>query len=250
MITTERARPASPRSSCRNSCTSRPRSPISPITETSASTLRASIDSSTDLPTPEPEKMPMRWRRQQVPVRHGRSALYQRPLAVDRLAHRVDDAAEPGGRWPHLPRRIGNDRTAAAPHAFKPCERHHHRIVAGEADHLGRDKPVPTGLDHDACAHRHGVDRPCNLHHQAAHAHDTAIDVDAVEVADLFGQCLHCETLKFPRLCLVRLTSCLPASLIITSLSLVTERARPPEGRVSRKSPLSRTLNVELERGG
>ena len=32
----------------------------------SASTLRASIDSSTDLPTPEPAKMPSRWPRQQV----------------------------------------------------------------------------------------------------------------------------------------------------------------------------------------
>src|SRR4029077_3205717 len=31
-----------------------------------ASTLRASIDSSTDLPTPEPAKMPSRWPRQQV----------------------------------------------------------------------------------------------------------------------------------------------------------------------------------------
>ena len=49
-----------------NSCTSRPRSPIRPITVTSASTLRASIDSSTDLPTPEPAKMPRRWPRQQV----------------------------------------------------------------------------------------------------------------------------------------------------------------------------------------
>ncbi|MGY3363716.1 hypothetical protein ACVWZL_000841 [Bradyrhizobium sp. GM2.4] len=36
------------------------------MTLTAASTLRASIDSSTDLPTPEPAKMPMRWPRQQV----------------------------------------------------------------------------------------------------------------------------------------------------------------------------------------
>jgi hypothetical protein len=35
--------------------------------------LRASIESSTDLPTPEPEKMPMRWPRQQV-----RNVLMQR----------------------------------------------------------------------------------------------------------------------------------------------------------------------------
>jgi hypothetical protein len=42
--TTERARPAAPRSSCKNSWTSRPRSPTSLITEMSAETLRASIN--------------------------------------------------------------------------------------------------------------------------------------------------------------------------------------------------------------
>ena len=31
-------------------------------------------------------------------------------------------------------------------------------------------------------------------------AEDAAIDVDAVEVGDLFGEGLHCETLKFSRL--------------------------------------------------
>src|SRR3974390_3829993 len=36
------------------------------MTDTSAATLHASIDSSTDLLTPEPEKMPMRWPRKQV----------------------------------------------------------------------------------------------------------------------------------------------------------------------------------------
>jgi hypothetical protein len=36
------------------------------MTDTSATTLRASIESSTDLPTPEPAKMPMRCPRQQV----------------------------------------------------------------------------------------------------------------------------------------------------------------------------------------
>src|SRR5262249_10553901 len=124
----------------------------------------------------------------------------------------------------------------------------------GKADHLSRDEPVAAGLDHDARADAHGVDRAGDLHHQPAHADDAAIDVDAVEVADLLGQRLQglafmlrpssqnlasqnldCETLKFRRVWPDRLTSCLPASLIITSLSLVTECARPPEeGRVAR----------------
>jgi hypothetical protein len=58
--TTERARPSGPRSFSRNSRTSRPRSPTRAMTETSASLLRATIDSRLDLPTPEPAKMPRR----------------------------------------------------------------------------------------------------------------------------------------------------------------------------------------------
>ena len=76
-------------------------------------------------------------RRRRVAVGHRRRPLRQRPLAVDRLAHRVDDAAEPGRRRPHLAGGIGDHGAAAAPDAFEPGERHHHRIVAGEADHLG-----------------------------------------------------------------------------------------------------------------
>ena len=49
-----------------NSRTSRPRSPIRPTTTTSQVAWRASMDSSTDLPTPEPAKMPRRWPRQVV----------------------------------------------------------------------------------------------------------------------------------------------------------------------------------------
>ena len=62
--TTECAR-ASPRSRSMNSRTSRPRSPTSAITLTSAVVDRAIIPSSDDLPTPEPAKMPRRWPRPQ-----------------------------------------------------------------------------------------------------------------------------------------------------------------------------------------
>src|SRR5579859_6914642 len=51
-----------------NSWTSRPRSPIKPMTLMSASQLRAIIPSSVLLPTPEPAKMPNRWPLPQVSI--------------------------------------------------------------------------------------------------------------------------------------------------------------------------------------
>src|SRR6201995_156207 len=57
---------ASPRSRSMNSRTSRPRSPTSAMTLTSAVVERALMPSSEDLPTPEPAKMPRRW-----PSPHG-----------------------------------------------------------------------------------------------------------------------------------------------------------------------------------
>src|ERR1700743_816223 len=121
-------------------------------------------------------------------------------------------------------------------------------MVAAEADYLAGDETIAAGLDHNAGADRHRVDGTRDLDHQAADANHPSIDIDAVDVGDLLGQCLHCENLKFRRFEAVPLTSCLPASLIIASLSLVTESARPSEGRSSRESRLVPTLNVELER--
>jgi len=63
---TARAMPSSPSSRSRNSRTSRPRSPISATTDTSALVCLAICDISTDLPTPGPAKMPIRWPRPQV----------------------------------------------------------------------------------------------------------------------------------------------------------------------------------------
>jgi hypothetical protein len=59
-MTTLRAMPSSPKSSSMNSRASRPRSPTRPMTLILASVWRTIIDKSVDLPTPEPEKMPMR----------------------------------------------------------------------------------------------------------------------------------------------------------------------------------------------
>src|SRR3569623_126795 len=84
---------------------------------------------------------------------HRRRALPDRSLAVDRLSHRIDDAAEPRRGWSHLACGIGDHRAASAPDAIKPRERHQHRVVAGEADHLARNVAAAAGLDHDPRAH-------------------------------------------------------------------------------------------------
>ena len=44
------------------------------------------------------------------------------------------------------------------------------------------------------------MNRPGDLDHQAAHADHAAINIDAVDVADLLGECFHCENLKFSRI--------------------------------------------------
>src|SRR4029079_8354404 len=99
-------------------------------------------------------------------------------------------------RGQYVTRVFGDHRAAAAAYAFEAGERHHHRIVPGEADHLGGDEAVGAGFDHDAGADRHRMHRPRDLDHQPANADHAAIDIDAVEVADLLGERLHCETLK------------------------------------------------------
>ncbi|MNP40256.1 hypothetical protein D3C76_1338840 [compost metagenome] len=60
-MTTERARPSGPKSRSIKSNTSRPRSPISAITFTSAAVFRAIMPSKVLFPTPEPAKIPTRW---------------------------------------------------------------------------------------------------------------------------------------------------------------------------------------------
>ncbi len=68
-MTTDRASPSAPSALRTKSPTSRPRSPMSPTTMTSASLCRQSMPSSVLLPTPVPAKRPMRW-----PRPSGRSA--------------------------------------------------------------------------------------------------------------------------------------------------------------------------------
>ena len=110
------------------------------------------------------------------------------------------------------------------------------RVKAGKADDLAGDvfsrgvsmtTRAPTDI---ACR------RPGGLDHQAAHADDTAVDLDAVEFVDLFGECLHdrsraaagCPTgppgghvrKRMVTLPAVFLIACLPGTLIIAQSSL------------------------------
>ncbi len=129
--------------------------------------------------------MPSRWPRQQV------------RNVVDRFPHRVEHPAKPGRRRPHLACGVGDHRAAAAPDPFKAGERHHHGIAAGKADDLAGNEAVAPGFDHDPGTDRHRVDRAGDLDHQAADAHHSAINIDAIDVTDLLGKGLHCENLKF-----------------------------------------------------
>ncbi len=149
-----------------NSRTSRPRSPISPTTTASQSASRASIESSTDLPTPEPAKTPRRWPRAAggervhrahaevqpiadpaAGVRRGRGraqrvgggALRQRSLAVDRLAKGVDHPAAPRHGRPHRRALRGDADLGAWRDPLDGAERH--QAARG---HRGSRPPRPA----------------------------------------------------------------------------------------------------------
>ena len=194
-----------------NSRTSRPRSPIRPTTTASQSAFLASMESSTDLPTPEPAKTPRRWPRQQVvktfmartprssrsPTRPrawagggggaqriGGEALRQRALAVDRVAEGVDDAAEPGqgrahGRAPRLDADLGAGR-----HALDRAERHQQRAGVAEADHLGRQRLFAEADDLGAGADRQPRQPAAGLDQQAVHRRHAAGDRQGIDPLD------------------------------------------------------------------
>ena len=65
-ITIDLVSPSGPNVSVTNSLTSRPRSPIKPITTTSASVYLVIMPKRTLFPTPEPAISPMRWPRPSV----------------------------------------------------------------------------------------------------------------------------------------------------------------------------------------
>src|SRR4029077_14819887 len=106
------------------------------------------------------------------------------------------------------------------------------------------------------------MDGPSDFHHQSPHRYHAAIDFNAVDIDDLFGEGLHGVGVRRWRppshILALRLTGpvapltrCLPASLIIgsssTGLRLVNRPART-EG-ASRQSRLSPTLKLGHETG-
>jgi hypothetical protein len=97
--------------------------------------------------------MRRRWR---GTVRIGRGAGRQRPLPVNRLSARVDDAAQPSFGRANGAGGGGNDSPAAAAHAIERCERHCERVATRETDHLARNFRR-SGLDGQARADRHRV---------------------------------------------------------------------------------------------
>jgi hypothetical protein len=60
-----------------------------------------------------------------------------------------------------------------------------------KADHLTGDRAVIAGLDQQPRPDRHGVDRSRDLDHQPAHPDHPAVNLDPVELGDLFGQGFH-----------------------------------------------------------
>ena len=128
MTTTERARPSGPRSSSRNSRTSRPRSPTREMTETSASVPWAIIDSSEDLPTPEPANRPMRWPRPTVTRVSSTRTPSSRGVSTRRRSR-----AE--GAWPETGTRAVA-RTGPLPSMGRPTP-----------SSTRPSRPAPTGTD-------------------------------------------------------------------------------------------------------
>src|SRR6187455_2521708 len=119
--TTERLRPSGPRSFSRKPRTSRPRSPTSPSTTTSAAAPRVNMPSSVLLPTPLPPKRPTRW-----PLPPG---------TVERLPQCVHDLSEERRSDRHRGGGAAGDDTVARTNAGGVAERHRqqHRVL--EPDH-------------------------------------------------------------------------------------------------------------------
>ncbi len=189
-----------------NSRTSRPRSPIRPITLTEAAVLRAIMPSSVDLPTPEPAKMPRRWPRPQgitassarTPsasrfVIGGRPSglgglpstgtwctpSVERALAVDRTAEAVDDASEHARADGRHQRAAGRDDLGARADPLHAGERHQERAAGAEADRLREHRLAAAGVADRADLADLDLG-PVRLDDEADHLGDAAADAVGV----------------------------------------------------------------------
>ena len=147
-------RPSGPRSRSMNSRTSRPRSPSSAITLTSAVVCRAIMPSSTLLPTPLPAKMPMRWPRP------------EREQPVDARARRCRAARGCAARSSGL-RRLGasSERAARRPIGPEPVDR-----AAEPVEHAAEQAVADVGVERAAERDHHGARDGCPRGRRAASA--------------------------------------------------------------------------------
>ena len=175
---TERFSPSAPSELVMKSCTSRPRSPSSAMTLTSACAWRAIMPSSVLLPTPEPAKMPMRWPRPTVSTPSSARTPVAMGSSMGRRSSGLGGSAESGTRTV-VPR-------SPMPSMGWP------EPVQGAAQHAGADlhaEGAPEGL-HGAA----GVD-PVHLA-QRHEEHATLVEAhDLGEHRRVLGEAAHAAQL-------------------------------------------------------
>ena len=118
------------------------------------------------------------------------AARRQRALAVDRLAQRVDDAAEPGRMRPNDRLGVGDLGLAAEADAVERAERHQRRAVVAEADDLARHAAAVARDDGAAAADRKQMFDAADLDQHALHGSDAPVEAirrNADQVGDQKG---------------------------------------------------------------
>ncbi len=112
----------------------------------------------------------------------GDVAQRQRPLAVDGLAERVDDAAEPARMRIDGGNGVGDLGLAAEADALGRAEGHEQGAAVAEADHFAREPAAVAGENVAAAADGEGLGCAPQLEQHAEHGGDAAV---APAVGDL-----------------------------------------------------------------
>ncbi len=124
-------------------------------------------------------------RRRRIAQGVGRGPGWQRSLAVDRLAERIDHAAEPVPRRPH--HRIGADdlRLAAEPDPLEGAEGHEQGLALAKANHLAKDAAAAATLDLAAASDREAALDAAQLDEHAEDRRDAAVKALLGHLAEL-----------------------------------------------------------------
>ena len=114
-----------------------------------------------------------------------------RPFPIDRFAHGVDDAAEPGFAREH--RRLGflHHRLAADTDAFQGAEGHGERPAIAETDDLAIDRTAAPRRDPAPAADRDFALHPADLDQHAEHGGHATVALDRRHASDLRQQFGH-----------------------------------------------------------